>query len=131
MTASSRPEGRRHLSPGLRGVYGTYTSTLRTSIRSLLQGTFYGVAYDCAMNQCAYRVTLPENAVTKITLDQTAVTLPPRRGYVQLNATVTPTTPPTRTQFGAPSHSSVAEVKNGIVAAKAPGTATITVKSSV
>lgn len=59
------------------------------------------VAYDYAMNQCAYRVTLPENAVTKITLDQTAVTLP-QKGYVQLNATVTPTTPPTRTWFGAP-----------------------------
>ena len=88
------------------------------------------VAYDYAMNQCAYRVTLPENAVTRITLDQTAVTLP-QKGYVQLNATVTPDDATDQNLVWSSSDSSVAEVKNGIVAAKAPGTATITVKSSV
>ena len=67
----------------------TYTFDVTDFYQKLLQGTFYVVAYDYAMNQCAYRVTLPENAVTRITLDQTAVTLP-QKGYVQLNATVTP-----------------------------------------
>lgn len=47
----------------------TYTFDVTDFYQKLLQGTFYVVAYDYAMNQCAYRVTLPENAVTKITLD--------------------------------------------------------------
>ena len=108
----------------------TYTFDVTDFYQKLLQGTFYVVAYDYAMNQCAYRVTLPENAVTKITLDQTAVTLP-QKGYVQLNATVTPDDATDQNLVWSSSDSSVAEVKNGIVAAKAPGTATITVKSSV
>ena len=97
--------------------------------RQLLQGTFYVVAYDYAMNQCAYRVTLPENAVTRITLDQTAVTLP-QKGYVQLNATVTPDDATDQNLVWSSSDSSVAEVRGGIVAAKAPGTATITVTTA-
>ena len=108
----------------------TYTFDVTDFYQKLLQGTFYVVAYDYAMNQCAYRVTLPENAVTRITLDQTAVTLP-QKGYVQLNATVTPDDATDQNLVWSSSDSSVAEVKNGIVAAKAPGTATITVKSSV
>ena len=108
----------------------TYTFDVTDFYQKLLQGTFYVVAYDYAMNQCAYRVTLPENAITKITLDQTAVTLP-QKGYVQLNATVTPDDATDQNLVWRSSDSSVAEVKNGIVAAKAPGTATITVKSSV
>ena len=108
----------------------TYTFDVTDFYQKLLQGTFYVVAYDYAMNQCAYRVTLPENAVTRITLDQTAVTLP-QKGYVQLNATVTPDDATDQNLVWSSSDSGVAEVKNGIVAAKAPGTATITVKSSV
>ena len=100
----------------------TYTFDVTDFYQKLLQGTFYVVAYDYAMNQCAYRVTLPENAVTKITLDQTAVTLP-QKGYVQLNATVTPDDATDQNLVWSSSDSSVAEVKNGIVAAKAPGTA--------
>ena len=100
----------------------TYTFDVTDFYQKLLQGTFYVVAYDYAMNQCAYRVTLPENAVTRITLDQTAVTLP-QKGYVQLNATVTPDDATDQNLVWSSSDSGVAEVKNGIVAAKAPGTA--------
>ena len=95
----------------------TYTFDVTDFYQKLLQGTFYVVAYDYAMNQCAYRVTLPENAVTKITLDQTAVTLP-QKGYVQLNATMTPDDATDQNLVWSSSDSSVAEVKNGIVAAK-------------
>ncbi|EKC75505.1 cell adhesion domain-containing protein, partial [human gut metagenome] len=48
-----------------------------------------------------------------------------------LNATVTPDDATDQNLVWSSSDSSVAEVRGGIVAAKAPGTATITVKSSV
>ena len=108
----------------------TYTFDVTDFYQKLLNGTFYVVAYDYALNQCAYRVKLADNPVTQITLDQTAVTLP-QKGYVQLNATVTPDDATDQNLVWSPSDSSVAEVRGGIVAAKAPGTATITVKSSV
>ena len=108
----------------------TYTFDVTDFYQKLLNGTFYVVAYDYALNQCAYRVKLADNPVTQITLDQTAVTLP-QKGYVQLNATVTPDDATDQNLVWSSSDSSVAEVRGGIVAAKAPGTATITVKSSV
>ena len=108
----------------------TYTFDVTDFYQKLLNGTFYVVAYDYALNQCAYRVKLADNPVSQITLDQTAVTLP-QKGYVQLNATVTPDDATDQNLVWSSSDSSVAEVRGGIVAAKAPGTATITVKSSV
>ncbi len=107
----------------------TYTFDVTDFYQSLTEGCFYIVAYDYAMNQCAYRVKLPENPITGITLNETAKTLP-INGSVQLTATVAPKNATDQNITWTSSDETVAVVKNGLVAAKATGTATITAKST-
>ena len=112
------------------GAYETYTYTFDVTdfYKNLTDGSFYILAYDYALNECALRVTLDEIPVTAIALDTTEVTLP-IRGYVQLDAIVTPDNATNQALVWSTSDASVAEVKDGLVKAIAPGTATITVKA--
>ena len=107
----------------------TYTFDVTDFYQKLYEGTFYIVAYDYAMNQCAYKVVLKENPVTALTLSKTELTLP-QKGYDTLTATVTPKDATDQSLTWTSSDPDVVEVRSGIVAAKAPGTAVITVNSS-
>lgn len=108
----------------------TYTFDVTDFYKTLTKGCFYVVAYDYAMNQCAFRVRLPEQAVTGISLDKTSLTLP-LNGHDTLTATVTPDDATDQHLTWTSSNEDVVEVRSGIVAAKSTGTATITVSSTV
>ena len=108
----------------------TYTFDVTDFYKTLTKGCFYVVAYDYAMNQCAFRVRLPEQAVTGISLDKTSLTLP-LNGHDTLTATVTPDDATDQHLTWTSSNEDVVEVRSGIVAAKSTGTATITVTSTV
>lgn len=77
---------------------------------------------------CKVRV-IKSVAVTKITLNKTAVSLNVGKTY-QLRATVAPTNATDKTVKYTSSNTKVATVSNGKITAKAAGTATITVKST-
>ena len=104
----------------------SYTFDVTDFYKNLTDGCFYIVAYDYALNECCLKVALDEIPVTALTLDTTETTLP-TRGYVQLNATVTPDNATNQALVWSTSDAAVAEVKEGLVKAIAPGTATITV----
>ena len=106
----------------------TYTFDVTDFYKKLTDGCFYLVAYDYALNQCAYRVALQEIPVTEVTMDTTAVTLP-IRGYVQLNATVAPDNATDQALTWTSSDTEVAVVRDGLVSAKGTGTAVITAAS--
>ena len=116
------------------GVYRNYeeatvTFDVTDFYKELYQGAFYVLAYDWAMNECCLKISLDEIPVTSLTLDTAEATLP-IRGFVQLNAAVTPDNATNQALTWTSSDTSVAEVKSGLVKAIAPGTATITVKAS-
>ncbi len=106
----------------------TVTFDVTDFYKELYQGVFYVLAYDWAMNECCLKISLDEIPVTEINLDTTEATLP-IRGYVQLNATVTPDNATNQALTWTSSDTAVAEVRSGLVKAIAPGTATITVKA--
>lgn len=111
------------------GPYEEYSLTFDVTdqYKKLTDGCFYIMAYDYAMNQCSLRVYLDEIPVTKVELDQTEVTLP-TKGYVQLNPTVTPDNATDQLLTWSSSNEDVAEVREGLVKAIAPGEAIITAK---
>ncbi|MBQ7871212.1 MAG: leucine-rich repeat protein [Oscillospiraceae bacterium] len=109
------------------GAYEEYLYTFDVTdfYKELTDGVFYILAYDYAMNECCLKVVLDEIPVTGLSLDTTEATLP-IRGYVQLNATVTPDNATNQALVWTSSDTAVAEVRNGLVKAVGTGTATIT-----
>ena len=114
------------------GAYEEYTYTFDVTdfCKDLTEGCFYVVAYDYALNQCAYRVSLPAKPVTEIKLDKTSLTLP-INGYDTLTASISPEDATDQHLTWKSSDSTVVEVRSGILAAKKAGTATITASSTV
>ncbi len=114
-------------SPGAYEPY-TYTFDVTDYYKSFTEGCFYVLAYDYAMNETAYRVTLPKKSVTRITLNETEKTLP-INGYFQLDATVEPDDATNQILEWTSSNEDIVVVRDGLVSAKATGTATVTVSS--
>ena len=114
------------------GAYEEYTYTFDVTdfCKDLTEGCFYVVAYDYAMNQCAFRASLPAKPATEIKLDKTSLTLP-INGYDTLTAAVSPEDATDQHLSWTSSDSTIVEVRNGIVAAKKAGTATITAASTL